>query len=309
MNQVKRKIFAVCAALAAVMIAEPGSAGAQSFGAPQRVDTTLSIGNGGTLSVSVHGGRVSVTGTAGSSVRVRGTVQHGELDVRTRSGGVTVGTDPEGPESGRAELDISVPFGTSVEIEGHSAPLSVRGVKGAVNAENLSGDIEVSDAAGSVNIETVSGDVSISQVDGDVRAESVQGAIKVSDMKGDVAIESVSGALSMSRVTSRSVTAETVAGSVGFSGTFDPSGTYAFTSHSGAITLGLPANAGATVSLETFSGNVDSDFPVTLESGRTRSGHESRFEFRIGDGRSRVTLETFSGNIRIHRSTNRDNEE
>jgi hypothetical protein len=67
--------------------------------------------------------------------------------------------------------------------------------------------------------------------------------------------------------------------------------------------MGIPADAGAIVSLETFSGNVDSDFPVTLESGRSRSGHESRFEFRVGKGGARIVAETFSGDIRIQRST------
>jgi len=54
---------------------------------------------------------------------------------------------------------------------------------------------------------------------------------------------------------------------------------------------------------------VDSDFPVTLESGRTHKGHESKFEFRIGNGRSRINAETFSGDIRIQRGTSRDNRE
>jgi len=62
------------------------------------------------------------------------------------------------------------------------------------------------------------------------------------------------------------------------------------------------------VSLQTFSGTVDSDFPVTMESGKQQSGHESRFEFRIGDGRSRIVLETFSGNIIIQRSTTTNRE-
>jgi hypothetical protein len=38
-------------------------------------------------------------------------------------------------------------------------------------------------------------------------------------------------------------------------------------------------------------------------------GHESRFQFKIGNGRSRIVLETFSGDIKIQRSTNSDNKE
>ena len=94
-----------------------------------------------------------------------------------------------------------------------------------------------------------------------------------------------------------------------YEGTVDPSGNYSFKSNSGRITLGVPADVSATVSLETFSGNVDSDFPVTLGSGTNRIGRDSKFEFRIGSGRARIVLESFSGNIRIQRGTSRDNQE
>ncbi len=94
-----------------------------------------------------------------------------------------------------------------------------------------------------------------------------------------------------------------------YSGTVEQTGTYTFKSNSGRVTLAIPADVGATVSLETFSGNVDSDFPVTLGSGTNRIGHDSKFEFKIGNGRARMTLESFSGNIRIQRGTGRENQE
>ena len=170
-------------------------------------------------------------------------------------------------------------------------------------------DFHLADAVGRVDAESVSGDVTVTQVKGDVRVEGVNGTVTVSNVDGDVGAETVSGGIALSRVGSKSVRAETVAGRIGFNGKFDPAGSYSFKSHAGALTIGVPANTGATVSLETFNGSVESDFPVTLESGHGRRGHESRMEFRIGDGRSRIVLETFSGSIRIERSTNRDDQE
>ncbi|MEO7368145.1 MAG: DUF4097 family beta strand repeat-containing protein, partial [Gemmatimonadaceae bacterium] len=177
------------------------------------------------------------------------------------------------------------------------------GVKGEAKIESLSGNVVVSDAVGKVHVATVGGNIDISRVDGDVRAEAVAGRVELTNIDGDIESESVSGRIMMNGAKSKSVRAETVSGSVTYNGTFDPAGNYVFKSHSGRLTMGLPADAGATVSLETFSGNVDSDFPVTLESGNSRNGHESRFEFRIGHGRSRVVAETFSGDIRIQRGT------
>ncbi|MEO8194340.1 MAG: DUF4097 family beta strand repeat-containing protein [Gemmatimonadales bacterium] len=295
--------------IAAAMLALAGVAGAQDFSSPQRIDTTVSLERGGTVSVSVYSGRVTVVGGQGSNVRIRGRVERGELQLSARTGSVNISTEPEGPHGGNAEFDITVPIGTRVVLEGFSAPLSVRGVKGAAKVESLSGGIQVADAAGQVIVSTVSGNIAVSKVDGDVRADAVSGRLDITDVDGNIDGESVSGGVAIVGARSKSVRAETVSGSVGYSGTFDPAGNYTFKTHAGRIRLGMPADAGATVSLQTFSGNVDSDFPVTLESGRQRMGHESKFEFRIGNGRSRIVAETFSGDIRIQRGTDRDNRE
>ena len=300
-----RVALLVAAALLAPAVAEAQ----QSSPYRERVDTSFTIERGGTLSVSVYSGRVNVVGGSGSTVRVRGSVEKGELDLRARPTSVTISTQPEGPHGGRADLDITVPTGTRVVLEGFSAPFSVRGVKGEAKVETLSGSIVVSDAVGRVNVGAVSGNIQVSQVKGDVRAEAVSGWVELADIDGDIESESVSGRILMTGATSKSVRAETVSGSISYSGTFEPAGNYIVKSHSGRLTLGMPPGAGATVSLETFSGNVDSDFPVTLESGTSRSGHESKFEFRIGNGGSRIVAETFSGDIRIQRSTTRDNRE
>ncbi len=289
-------------ALMVASLLAPAVLGAQSYES-QRVDTSLALERGGIVSVSAYSGRVNVTGTTGSNVRVQGGLDRGDLEIRGRSGSVRIAPDPARPQAGRVDLDISVPIGTRVVLEGFSVPFSVRGVKGEVKIETLSGNVVVSDAVGKVNVETVGGNIDISQVDGDVTAEAVSGRIEMTDIDGDIESESVSGRIMMNGAKSKSVRAETVSGSVTYNGTFDPTGNYVFKSHSGRLTMGLPANAGATVSLETFNGNVDTDFPVTLESGNSRNGHESRFEFRIGDGRSRIVAETFSGDIRIQRGT------
>jgi DUF4097 and DUF4098 domain-containing protein YvlB len=301
--------WALAMACTATFAGVASTAGAQSFDSPQRVDTTVSLERGGTVSVSVWSGHVNVTGNSGSSVRIRGTVERDAMEVRARSSNVTISMESEYRHGGRAELDITVPEGTSVVIEGYSASYVIQAVKAAVKAETLSGSIRVTDARGKVNVSAVSGNVDVTDIDGDVRAESVSGTITMSGIEGDIEGESVSGEVSISRAKSRSVRAETVSAAIAYRGTFDPSGTYTFKSHSGQLLLGMPADAGASVTMQTFSGNVDSDFPVTLESGRQRLGHESRMEFKVGNGRSRVVVETFSGDIKIQRSTTSDNRE
>lgn len=286
----------------------PQAAGAQT-GIRDRVDTTVAIGRGGTLAVSIHAGRVSVTAGSGSDVRIRGEANMDEMRLRGRSGAVALSSDAGMHRGGRADLDIVVPTGTRVVLEGFSAQFSVRGVKGEVDVESMSGSIIIADAVGKVNAESVSGRIEVDGVDGDVLAETVSGRISLNDIDGDITAETVSTPILMTRAKSRTVRAESVQGSLAYDGSIDPAGSYTFATHAGRLTLAVPPSAGATVILETFSGDVESDFPVTLESGRSRKHHETRFEFRIGDGRSRISLETFSGAIRIRRGTGRTPEE
>jgi hypothetical protein len=63
--------------------------------------------------------------------------------------------------------------------------------------------------------------------------------------------------------------------------------------------------------VETFSGDLSTDFQVTIppQPGRRREGH---MDFTIGDGRAKVTAQTFSGSIIINSgsdsTTRRDDE-
>jgi DUF4097 and DUF4098 domain-containing protein YvlB len=298
-------------AVAATGILLPAqSAGAQNERYREKFDTAVTLDRGGTVSVSVYSGHVNVIGAAGSRVTVHGFVDRGEVRFYSHSSSVRIQIEPEERHgAGNADLDLTVPVGTRVQIDGFSAPYTVKGVRGEVKLESMSGSAEVDDALGNVSIATVSGNITASNINGDLRANAVSGRLDISNVNGDIEGESISGHIWITGAKSRLARAETVSGSVSYTGTVDPSGTYTFKSSSGRITLAVPADIGATVGLETFSGNVDSDFPVTLGSGTNRIGRDSKFEFKIGNGRARIDLETFSGNIKIQRGTSRDNRE
>jgi hypothetical protein len=70
--------------------------------------------------------------------------------------------------------------------------------------------------------------------------------------------------------------------------------------------MDIPKDAGARFSVETFSGDVSTTFPVTIP----RSRGEGHMEFTLGDGRASVTATTFSGRIVINNgdSTRREQE-
>jgi DUF4097 and DUF4098 domain-containing protein YvlB len=183
--------------------------------------------------------------------------------------------------------------------------VSVHGVKGEVDVATTTGDVVIDDASTRVSFESMSGDVQISRVQGDLRGEAMSGEIGVTDVSGGVEVETVSGDLTLHNVRSRSVRAETVSGSVEFEGRTERGGRYDFASHSGDVRLVLPQTLGALISVETFSGTIDSDFPITLNPGQR---HGRQYEFQVGDGGARIGASSFSGGIYIQRGTSRDRE-
>jgi DUF4097 and DUF4098 domain-containing protein YvlB len=125
--------------------------------------------------------------------------------------------------------------------------------------------------------------------------------VELDAIEGDAHSESTSGDIVLTRLDSREVEASTTSGEVTFSGSLANDGRYEFHSHSGNIELTVPASASARFSVETFSGELDSAFPITLQPGDRTSRRPRRFEFTVGSGGARVIAETFSGDLEIRK--------
>jgi DUF4097 and DUF4098 domain-containing protein YvlB len=219
-------------------------------------------------------------------------------------------------EVGDATYDVSVPRGSRLILEAVSGDITAKGTQGEIEANSVSGDVEVSDGVRDVSLEAVSGSVHASQINGNLRAETVSGELRVENVSGNLEGTSVSGNVRLIGAQSKDVRTETVSGDIVYSGTIEPGGRYSLESHSGTLRLNIPRGSGAQFSVETFSGDVSTDFPVTLggSTGRNtgRRREEGRMEFTLGDGKARVTMQTFSGRIVIDSgadsTTRRDDE-
>jgi len=272
----------------------------------EALDTVVTLDRQATIDLSLMSGSVDIVGGSGSQARIRATTDRGDIQFDAGPGRLQLSVDPSHGGQGDARFELTVPTGTRIIVNSLSAPISIRGVKGEVDANAVSAGITVTDAARKVKAESVSGNVIVSQVAGDVRASSVSGRVDVTDVSGDLETETVSGRISMIGVKSRFVRAGSVSGRITYAGTFEPDGTYEFKSHSGGVRLSLPADVGAVVRVETFSGSVDSDFPVTLQPNTDGRSSNRKIEFKIGNGRSRIVAESFSGNIILQRGDGRD---
>lgn len=271
-----------------------------------RLDTTIAFSADGTIDLTSISGDITVTGWDRREARILVESERRELEYDLSSSRISIAERrTRGTRSGRgdegARFELSVPRGVRVIARSTSGDIVLRGTGGAVELHATSGDIEVEDAARRIEIGAISGDVVGKRLRGSIDASSVSGSVELDDVEGDVHMGSTSGDLSLTKATSREVQASTTSGEVVFDGSFAAEGRYEFNSHSGNIELTIPAASNVRFTVGTYSGELDSDFPITLRPDDRSSRRPRRFDFTVGSGGPRVIAETFSGNLDLRR--------
>jgi DUF4097 and DUF4098 domain-containing protein YvlB len=289
-------------ALAALLIASPLAA--QKHRDPDededyrsRIDTTVTIDKTGTVDLSLTSGEIIVKSWDKGSVQVRAWSERGLLRLDASSARVSLSVRSERGGMGDTHYEVTIPAGARLSTHSVSGDITTTGGS-EVEARSVSGDITTETVSGRATLESVSGTVKATSVKGGIRANAVSGDVILEDITGEVDAQTVSGEIDLRSINSSYISTETVSGDLTFDGKVDPKGRYEFHAHSGDIRISLPSGLpGATFSVETFSGEIDSRCRMTLQPSQEH-GHK-RLEFTLGNGGPRFTIETFSGDVRI----------
>jgi DUF4097 and DUF4098 domain-containing protein YvlB len=274
-------------------------AGVLALGAlQQQTDTTLAVQAGGTLEVHSFGGRVTVRSWDRSQVRIRATHSDGtRVQVRQRGNDVRVdATGRGGMPVTNVRFDVLVPRSYNIRMEGVNLSADVEGIRGAVQVGNVEGSLNLRDIAGNVTVESVSGPLRIDNVTGRISATAVNQNVQVSRARGPLSVETVNGSVVIRDADTDNVNLSTINGFIEYDGAVRDGGRYFLATHNGRITMSVPAQANARITITATTGKVEAAFPVSFST----SGDE-RFAFSIGTGSARVELESFNGTIRLVR--------
>ena len=261
-------------------------------------DTVVAVERGTRLHVENHRGEVVISTWSRDAVRVRA-IDLGERQRLSvgRSGSVLrVRPDgTRGPED--AELEIAVPAWMDIRVEGNQLDVGIRGGEGEISVETVGGDVVVEGGAGLVSVRTIQGEVGIRGAVGRIEAVSVNEDVTLTDVGGDLYVETTNGDITLQAARSTSVRATTVNGDIEYAGTIRDNGRYVFATHNGDMSITVPRETNAMVTVSTYHGEFESDFPVRL-TGATR---DRQFNFTLGSGSARLELESFNGEIRLRR--------
>jgi len=214
-----------------------------------------------------------------------------------------------------ADVRLKIPTGAHVKLNMGVGKITLTNVNGTISAQTASGDIVANGTRGELSLDTGSGDVSLTGHDGPLGVDTGSGDILLQDVKtGALSLDTGSGDVRVAGLTATELKVDTGSGNVMVSGasvgvvnvdtgsgdihlgvTSDISELSVDTG-SGDVELAAPASLGATVDIETSSGDIETQFPLQV----TRKGHDG-LKGTIGDGRGRITIETASGNVALRK--------
>ena len=277
-------------------------------GAQTTVDDTHSAAAHGIVSIRNMSGSVHVTGWSQKEVRVKGTLgprvekltfereedrTRIEVDVPNHAmNGKTHGKNIE------AQLEISVPEGSTVRVDGVNIEIAVEGVNGELELQSVNGGITVSGQPDEVEASTVNGSITMNTGSRKTRLEAVNGTIEVTGGKGELEAACVNGHIEVREGAFDEAKCSTVSGETIWKAELASRGSLTLETHSGSITLELPRSTSAEFDVSTFSGKINNGLgPEARRSSEYGPGYELHFE--LGSGASKIDIASFSGDINI----------
>ena len=264
----------------------------------QQIDSTVPVERGQRLEVDLFAGDVDVKTWPKNAVRVVADPDgRGRVEIERTATSLSVRTTGRRGPPPTTDIAITVPAWMTLDISGVYTDITIAGARGPITAETVQGDVSAEGGDGLVSVKSVQGGVSVTGAKGRIEANSVNADVEVRRSTGEVSTETVNGSIDLVGTDATTLTATSVNGDLNYDGPLHSGGRYALSTHNGDITLAVTEAASAAVSVSTFNGEFESDFPVTLTE--TRKG--KRFNFTIGSGSAQVTLESFQGTISLVR--------
>jgi DUF4097 and DUF4098 domain-containing protein YvlB len=246
-------------------------------------------------------GSIKVTGWEKAEVQVRGTLaDEAEVEITGTDRKLHVEVEPHMNPMAKSDIEVMVPAGASVTVEGFQATITVGGVSGSVKAETVNGTITHAGPSKEVSLQSVNGAVETSKASGRVNVEAVNGTITVRDSSGELEASTVNGKLTVTGGSYTRAQIETVAGSTRFDAGLGPKASLSVESVSGPVDLVFPAAFGGDFTVTTFSGAITNELGPAAEKTSDYTP-QKELSFTSGAGGVRVSVETLSGAVHIRK--------
>jgi DUF4097 and DUF4098 domain-containing protein YvlB len=266
------------AAIAVLLVMAAGC----TVGPTEEVDQTFPVGDSPSVIVDSDNSEVEVRAGDDGEVRVQATLRDANklsYEVSQEGDTITVEVEIEGGfrlgTSPSADLTITVPASTDVEIRTSNGAIELRGIEGTCSLRSSNGRVSLKD------------------VKGDFEGGTSNGRIEIEDMAGTADLNTSNGQINAGNVTGV-FDLSTSNGKVIFSGELTAGGSNRLVSSNGDVTVELEGTPSVSLEAETSNGKVKSELEITA----TVTG-DKHLVGTIGDGEADLYVRTSNGDVTI----------
>jgi hypothetical protein len=264
----------------------------------------------GTVSIENDFGTLTVRGWERNEVLVQGTLAAGAegLSLEGEKGETSISVEVpeewfhaagEAPAF-RSTLTVSVPAGSRLEIQTVNSSVFVEAVAGSIEVRTVNGAVRIDAPATAIEVETMTGTVSVRAPAAEANVHSISGDVLLEGATGRVRVETMSGRVTVVRGAGISeLEVETIAGAVEVQGTLARQGKVSIETFSSPVRLILPAALEATFDLQTFSGQIRSQFCAGTPLTNQRFEPFRQLRCSTGGEELEITVRTHDADITI----------
>jgi len=188
------------------------------------------------------------------------------------------------------EIIVTVPTGSSVDVETATADVQTRGVLDSATVTTASADVSLSHVSGRLEVTSASGDIHVGRGEGPVRVRTASGDVRLDESMDEASVQTASGDVLIGRLmgelTSRSASGDVIIGSAA-------AGSVQAKTMSGDVIVGVASGLLLWLDVNSLSGEVDSQL------GPERTTNPDAGADREPD--LRITASTMSGDVLLRR--------
>ena len=252
-----------------------------TVGPTETREHTFTVGDSPVVIVESDNSNVQVSAGPDEEVRVQATlngVDRLSYNIAQDGDTITIDIDIEETRIGAspgADITITAPAGTDVEIVTSNGSIELSGIEGTCSLRSSNGKIALTNVKGSFEGSTGNGRLEVDGLEGTAELRTSHGGADLKDVTGEIDVNTSNGRIS-------------------FSGELTPGGSNRLVTSNGDVIVELQGTPNISLEAETDRGKVRSDLEITA----TETG-DKRLVGTIGDGEADLYVRTSNGDINI----------
>lgn len=199
-----------------------------------------------------------------------------------------------GPDSfGSVDFQISLPYYCKLDVDNTAGNIYIDNLDNDIRIASASGEIELNGIEGNIDIAGTGANILMRSIQGNSDIRTTTGNVEAQDYFGGIKIKSTSGDITLYQENGNHELA-THSGDVRVKTELNSDKEFRVETDTGRIFFSVPAAASGSVKLETISGNINTELPLTVQQFS-----KNKLAGTFGHRGPKIVIESQSGDITL----------